>query len=84
MHMNWNRARLRIGGRLDKVHMSVQSLIGQRLGSDLNFLSLTNLGQLLLVYIGLDPYLVQIRNCEQRVARVHILPLRHLAIDNCS
>jgi hypothetical protein len=45
---------------------------------------LTNLRQLLLVDIRLDPHLIEIRDREQCVARVHILSLRHLAIDNRS
>ena len=84
MHMDWNRASLRICSRLDEVHATVQGSIRQRLGCNLHLLSLTNLRQLFLVDIGLDPYLIEICDREQCVARIHILPLRHLAIDNGS
>jgi len=47
-------------------------------------LPLANLRQLLFVDIRLDPHLIEIRNRQQRVARVHILALCHLAIDNRS
>jgi hypothetical protein len=55
MHMDRNRARLRIGGWLDEIHMTMQNFIGQRLGSNLNILSLANLRELLLIDIRFDP-----------------------------
>ena len=60
MHMDWNRPRLLVGCRFDEVHMTVEGLVGQRLGGYLNFLSLTNPRQLLLIHIGLDPDLAQV------------------------
>ena len=83
MHMHGNGARLLIGRGLNKIHMAMQSLIGHRLRGNIHLLPLANLRQLLFVHIGLDPDLVEIGNREQRVTRIHILPLRHLAIDDC-
>ena len=72
VHMDWNRARLRIGGRLDKVDTAVDGLVGHRLCCDVNFLTLLNLRQLLLIDIGLDPDLAEIGNSKQRVACVDV------------
>ena len=82
--MHGHSACLRVRRWFNKIHAAVQSAVGQRLGGDVHRLTLANLRQLLLVNISLDPYLAQIGNGEERIARVHILALRHLAIDYCS
>jgi len=43
-----------------------------------------NLRQLLLVDIGFDPHLTEVGNGEECVARVDVLPLRHLALDHAA
>ena len=60
----------------------MDGLVGHRLCCDVNFLTLLNLRQLLLIDIGLDPDLAEIGNSKQRVACVDVLPLCHLAIDD--
>ena len=84
MHMHGDGARLRTGLRLDEVHMPVQRAVGQRLRGDLHLLPATNLRQLVLIDIRLDPHLAEIGDRKQRVARVDVLPLRHLALHHAS
>ncbi len=84
MHMHRDSARLRVGSWLDEVHMPVQRAVGQRLAGDRHLLPASDLRQLVLVDISLDPHLAQVGDGEQRVARVDVLSLRYLAIHHAA
>ena len=58
----------------------MKGAVGQRFRRKVHLLPRVNLRQLLLVDIGFDPNLAEIGNREERIARVDVLPLCHLAI----